>query len=101
MLVTLTYVDLQAYQTWLESHPKELPLPGVNLTDRQLFFMGFSQVWCSVNTPEALKLQTLNDPHSPGIFRVVGTLSNTPEFAEQFHCPQGSRMNPVEKCDVW
>ncbi|RWS28414.1 endothelin-converting enzyme 2-like protein, partial [Leptotrombidium deliense] len=90
-----------AFEDWLNTHPTELPLPGLNFTNRQLFFIGFAQVWCSVTTPEALKLQILNDPHSPAQFRVIGTLSNSHEFAENFNCKLGSRMNPKEKCEVW
>lgn len=90
-----------AYEAWIRSHDPELPLPGVNLTSKQLFFMGFSQVWCSVNTDEALRLQLLQDPHSPSIYRVIGTLSNSDDFAREFNCPKGSRMNPENKCDVW
>lgn len=48
---------LQAYEDWMAGHADEPPLPGVPLTSRQLFFMGFAQVWCSVTTPEAAKLQ--------------------------------------------
>ena len=76
-------------------------MPGVNLTNNQLFFIGFAQVWCSVSTAESQKLQILNDPHSPSEFRVLGTLSNSKEFAEQFDCPLGSAMNPVDKCAIW
>ncbi|XP_054159302.1 endothelin-converting enzyme homolog isoform X2 [Oppia nitens] len=90
-----------AYKSWISKHPLELPLPGVNLTNLQLFFVGFSQVWCSTSTPEALRLQIMNDPHSPAQFRVIGTLSNSPEFAHQFKCPFNSPMNPNNKCIVW
>lgn len=85
----------------MSKNQEELPLPGVNLTNRQLFFIGFSQVWCSTSTPESLKLQILNDPHSPAKFRVIGTLSNSEEFAAQFKCPKNSAMNPKDKCVVW
>ncbi|RWS12030.1 endothelin-converting enzyme 2-like protein [Dinothrombium tinctorium] len=90
-----------AFEGWMKTHPVELPLPGLNLTNRQLFFIGFAQVWCSVTTPEALKLQILNDPHSPAQFRVIGTVSNSYEFAKEFNCKPGSPMNPVKKCEVW
>ncbi|KAL3196682.1 hypothetical protein MRX96_053942 [Rhipicephalus microplus] len=36
-----------AFEEWLDRHPDEPPLPGVNLTHKQLFYVGFAQVWCS------------------------------------------------------
>ncbi|CAN7986082.1 unnamed protein product [Ixodes hexagonus] len=58
-----------AFEDWLGTHPDEPPLPGVNLTHKQLFYVGFAQVWCSTETPEAIHLQILSDPHSPAKFR--------------------------------
>ena len=58
-------------------------------------------MWCSSVTDETINLQIEKDPHSPPNFRVIGSLSNLPEFAEEFNCPLGSKMNPKEKCEVW
>ena len=96
------------------------PLSGLSLSHNQLFFLSFSQVWCSKSTPQSLKLQVakfakslgyfchyilpiqvLNDPHSPARFRVIGVLSNSKEFAAAFKCREGSTMNPEHKCEVW
>lgn len=86
----------------MSNHGPELALPGVNLTNQQLFFIGFAQVWCSVSTIESQRLQILNDPHSPAEFRVIGTLSNSKEFSKHFNCKEGiDRMNPAEKCAIW
>lgn len=59
------------------------------------------QVWCSVRTPESSHEGLITDPHSPSRFRVIGTVSNSWEFAEHFSCPLGSPMNPPKKCEVW
>ncbi|XP_064461108.1 endothelin-converting enzyme homolog isoform X2 [Ornithodoros turicata] len=90
-----------AFEDWLQAHPDELPLPGVNLTHKQLFYVGFAQVWCSTETPEAIHLQILSDPHSPAKYRVVGTVSNSDEFAREFRCRKSRPMNPKKKCEVW
>lgn len=41
------------------------------------------------------------DDHSIAKYRVIGSLSNLPEFSKEFSCPLGSKMNPVKKCVVW
>ncbi|CAH2248424.1 endothelin-converting enzyme 2 [Pelobates cultripes] len=90
-----------AYKSWLQKYGEEKRLPGVVLTNHQLFFVGFAQVWCSVRTPESSHEGLVTDPHSPAKFRVIGTLSNSKDFAEHFNCPKGTPMNPGKHCDVW
>ena len=72
-----------------------------NLTPDQLFFVSFGQVWCSIFTKEAMEMQILGNPHAPAQFRVIGSLSNSPDFANAFNCPKGTNMNPSKKCAVW
>ncbi|XP_053853707.1 endothelin-converting enzyme 1 isoform X1 [Vidua macroura] len=91
----------RAYQNWLKKNGDEETLPTLGLTNHQLFFVGFAQVWCSVRTPESSHEGLITDPHSPSRFRVIGTVSNSQEFAEHFSCPPGSPMNPLKKCEVW
>jgi len=67
----------------------------------QLFFVAFAQTWCTIASPESIKLRIKTDPHSPAQFRVHGPLVNLPQFASTFSCPKGSRMNPVDRCQVW
>ncbi|XP_072931777.1 neprilysin-4-like isoform X2 [Epargyreus clarus] len=91
-----------AYLNWLEHHDaSDETLPGLNQTNTQLFFLNFAQVWCGAMRPEAMRNKLKTAVHSPGRFRVIGTLSNSNEFAKEFHCPPGSPMNPVKKCTVW
>ncbi|RXM99755.1 Endothelin-converting enzyme 2 [Acipenser ruthenus] len=90
-----------AYRSWLQRNGEEKLLPAVGLNNHQLFFVGFAQVWCSVRTPESAHEGLMTDPHSPPKFRVIGTLSNSKDFAEHFKCPTGSPMNSGQRCEVW
>uniref|UniRef100_A0A7E4VRL2 Neprilysin n=1 Tax=Panagrellus redivivus TaxID=6233 RepID=A0A7E4VRL2_PANRE len=91
----------RAYKKYENIHPIPQQLPGVNLTQDQLFFLNYAQIWCGVmNDKEAIrKLRT--SEHSPGPIRVKGPLSNSKDFADAYNCPAGSPMNPVKKCRVW
>ena len=59
------------------------------------------QNWCGVFTDQSLKGTILGDSHSPQEFRNNGPLSNNDNFAKDFSCPKGSKMNPEKKCTVW
>jgi predicted metalloendopeptidase len=71
------------------------------LTNLQLFFVGFGQTWCEKATDQYYRVQVQTDPHSPAKFRVLGPLRNLPDFADTFHCPEGTFMNPTDRCQVW
>eukprot|EP00939_MAST-03C_sp_MAST-3C-sp1_P004284 g4284.t1 len=96
----------QAHAAWIDRFGREAAgskksLPGLDLTSEQLFFVAYSQVWCSLYRDDALEAQLLTDPHSPGRFRIAGALQNNGDFARSFRCPEGSPMNPIDKCVVW
>ncbi len=67
------------------AHPNEPSRDGYD--SRQQFFLSFAQLYCENDRPEYLSELVMTDPHSPGRFRVNGTLVNVPEFAEAFRCP--------------
>ncbi|XP_065816053.1 endothelin-converting enzyme 2b isoform X1 [Labrus bergylta] len=90
-----------AYRSWVQKSGEEKRLPAVNLTNDQLFFVGFAQVWCSVRTPESAHEGLVTDPHSPPRYRVIGTLANSPDFSRHFNCPTGTPMNTGRRCEVW
>uniref|UniRef100_A0A8C5Q5W5 Endothelin-converting enzyme 1 n=1 Tax=Leptobrachium leishanense TaxID=445787 RepID=A0A8C5Q5W5_9ANUR len=91
----------RAYKNWEKSNGEEKLLPSLNLSNDQLFFVGFAQVWCSIRTAESSHEGLITDPHSPSRFRVIGSVSNSKEFARHFRCPAGAPMNPLKKCEVW
>jgi predicted metalloendopeptidase len=70
-------------------------------TPSQRFFIGFAQVWCENVTPQRARELALIDVHSPGKFRVIGTVQNSPEFREAFGCKTGDAMVPLNACHVW
>ncbi|CAM9519070.1 endothelin-converting enzyme 2-like [Lampetra fluviatilis] len=97
------HTALLAYARWEEQHGKEEPLPYLNLTNKQAFFVWFAQLWCSMEKESAeVEIEdALSDSHSPAAVRVRGMVSNSPAFAEAFTCPMGAAMNPEEKCRIW
>ena len=84
-----------------QRHGQEDILPGLNLNQRQLFWLSAANVWCSKYRPKALERRIRTGAHSPGMFRVKGPFSNSREFARDFNCPVGSNYNPENKCEVW
>ncbi|EDS41455.1 zinc metalloprotease [Culex quinquefasciatus] len=93
---------LRAYQAFVKRHGPEPTLPGFDdFSHEQLFFISFANLWCSTLTPARAKALLSGDAHSPGKFRVRGTVSNMPEFSEAFRCAPGTAMNPARKCRVW
>jgi predicted metalloendopeptidase len=71
------------------------------MTTDQIFFTIMGQTWCAVSNTAYLKQQVRNDVHSPARFRVLGSLSQYDQFANAFHCPTNSAMNPADRCDLW
>jgi len=70
-------------------------------TPEQLFFLGFANVWCQNVTEAAARQLAQTDPHSPGQFRVIGSVGNTPEFAQAFGCKAGQPMVREPACRAW
>ena len=70
-------------------------------TAEQRFFLGFAQIWCQNATPESSRLLAKTDPHSPGQYRVNGTLQNSADFAKAFNCKSGDKMVSANACHVW
>ncbi|NWS38280.1 NEP protein, partial [Probosciger aterrimus] len=91
----------KAYENFVKKHGKERLLPGLEMNHKQLFFLNFAQVWCGTYRPEYAVNSIKTDVHSPGKFRVIGSLQNSPEFSEAFSCTDRNYMDPAKKCRVW
>jgi putative endopeptidase len=93
-----------SYDALLAAHPDEPARAGYD--NRQQFFLAFAQLYCENVRPETESELVMTDPHSPGPFRVNGTLVNVPEFAQAFGCagPAPAIAAPpgrTEACQVW
>jgi len=53
--------------------------------------------------PEFARTMVQGDPHPIGKYRVIGPLSNLPEFTQAFGCkPDAAMVRPAaDRCDVW
>ena len=67
----------------------------------QQFFFGFAQSWCTKFRDESLRHLVATNPHAPDFLRVIGPMSNMPEFAAAFSCKAGSKMVRANRCEVW
>lgn len=79
----------------------EGPLWQGRYTERQQYWIGYAQSWCTKSTDESIRQRMATDPHPPAEFRVNAVLMNRPEFARDFNCSAGSRMVPAQRCSLW
>jgi endothelin-converting enzyme/putative endopeptidase len=78
------------------------PRPKVDgFTPEQRFFLGFANVWCQNVTEAAARQLAQTDTHSAGRYRVIGSVSNAPEFAQAFGCKAGQPMVRENACRAW
>jgi len=91
----------RAYKNHVVANGPEPRLPGLEkYSPEQLFFISYANIWCGKQNSESLKEQIATGPHSPNRYRVIGPLSNSRDFVEQFQCPSGI-MNRPKKCILW
>ena len=90
-----------AYMALLSTLSGKQPEPVDGLTANQRFFLGWANVWCQNRTSALDRMLTNVDPHSPGQWRVNGSVSNMPEFKEAFHCKADAPMVRQNACRVW
>jgi len=62
------------------------------LNPDQRFFLGYGLAWMINERPEAIANQVRSNEHSPARFRVLGPLSNMPEFYATFGIKKGDAM---------
>ena len=95
--LTIAY---KAYKASLSG--KEAPIID-GLTGDQRFFLGFTQIWRSKKVEKSIRNAIATDPHSPGEFRAIGSLSNMDEFYQAYDVKPGDAMYiaPEQRVKIW
>jgi putative endopeptidase len=94
-------IAYRAFQKSLEGKP---PAPTIDgFTPEQQFFISWGQFRGDAIRPETLRLMVRGDPHPPAKYRVIGPLSDLPEFQKAFDCPADAPIvpPPEKRCEVW
>jgi endothelin-converting enzyme/putative endopeptidase len=91
---------------WLAFQKAQQTRPAVDIdgfTPAQQFFIAWGQFRGDETRPETQRLMVQGDPHPVAKYRVIGPLSNIPEFAKTFGCKADSAMVRAEgkRCEVW
>jgi putative endopeptidase len=92
-----------AYRAYQKAQARA-PQPTLDgLTPDQQFFIAWGQFRGDATRPEQARLMVQGDPHPIAKYRVIGPLSNFPEFAKTFACkPDAPMVRPADKrCEVW
>lgn len=73
------------------------------LSPLQRYFLGYALGWMSQQREERLRARLLSDVHAPAKWRVLGPLSNIPEFYEAFGIKPGQPMwrPEAERVQIW
>ena len=92
---------LIAYLAWKKQTETMRLTPVEGFTPDQRFFVGFAQWACENNREENSRLLAATNPHSPGMARINGIVTNLPQFATAFGCKVGQPMVKANVCKVW
>jgi putative endopeptidase len=87
----------EAFQKTKQYKDKEI-IGGLNPDQR--FFLGYALAWMINDRPEGIATQVRSNEHSPAKFRVIGPLTDMPEFLRTFGIKEGDAMWRAESVRV-
>ncbi|MEX2234829.1 MAG: M13 family metallopeptidase [Cyclobacteriaceae bacterium] len=96
--ITAAYEGLQRFY-----RENEKPALIDGYTPEQRFFISWATIWRIKYRDETLRTQVLTDPHSPGMFRANGPLTNFTPFYEAFKVSEGDKMfrPETDRVKIW
>ena len=81
-----------AYSAMKRAQGGKAPALIDGFSAEQRFFLGWAQVWRSVERDAYQRMTISADPHAPSKWRVNGPFSNMPEFQQAWGCKDGDAM---------
>ena len=94
--VLAAYDGLELY---LEDQGRPENLQG--FTPEQRFFISWATIWRTKAKDESIRNQVMTDPHSPGIYRATGPLTNVEGFYEAFNVSESDPMYKADSARVY
>jgi putative endopeptidase len=93
-------IAYRAYKLSLGAKPAPV-IDGV--TGDQRFFLGFAQVWRTLQRENAIRTQTLSDEHTVAEFRVIGTVRNMDAWYDAFGVTPDQKyyLPPAQRVRMW
>jgi putative endopeptidase len=93
-------MGLDAYHASLKGKPS--PVLG-GLTGDQRVFLGWAQVWAGKATADAIRQQTISDPHSFRKYRVNGIVRNIDAWYAAFGVKPSQKLYvpPAKRARIW
>jgi len=74
--------------------------PVGGLTPAQRYFIGWALSWMNQIRPENLAMRVKTDVHAPSFLRVIGPVSNMPEFYQAYGVMAGDPMYRADSARV-
>jgi len=95
-----TSIAFEALQRSLKGKERKL-IDG--FTPEQRFFLSWAQQWRTNLRTDAMRRQVAVGPHSPGMFRAIGPITNMQEFFDAFGIKEGDPMwrKPEARVKIW
>jgi putative endopeptidase len=90
-----------ALQIYMKENGRTELIDG--FTPEQRLFISWATIWRTKYRDETLRTQVLTDPHSPGMFRAIGPLTNMGTFYKAFNIQQGDDLwrPEAERVKIW
>jgi len=90
-----------ALQIYLADNGRPELIDG--FTPEQRLFISWATIWRTKYRDETLRTQVLTDPHSPGMYRAIGPLTNMETFYKAFDIKEGDKLFKPEadRVKIW